>query len=89
MSLLMNATYSLKAATSSCFHGLTKVILHVQDMGWLEVTLVLELGKRVDRPQSDEGMCYSRMASQDDIRRLSATVRHLVLRCWASQSLQR
>lgn len=85
----MNTVYPLKAATYSCFHGNTTAILAVQDMGWLEFTLVLKSGKTVDRSHSDEDMCYSRMPSQSGLLRLSAAVWHLVLRHWASQSLWR
>lgn len=62
----MNAAYPIKAATFFYCHGHTTAIL---DVGWLEVTLVLELGRRVDMSRSDEGICYSRMASQGSILR--------------------
>lgn len=58
-------------------------------MEWLEITLVLEVRKKVDQSHNNTGICYPRMASQGSILRLSATVWHMVLRHWASQSLQR
>lgn len=85
----MNTAYPLKAATFSYVHGHTTAILDIQDMGWLEYTLVLKLGKTTDRSRSDEGMFYAGTASQVGLLRQSATIWGLVLRYWASQSVQR
>lgn len=62
----MLLAYPIKAATFFYCHGYSMAILEV---GWLEVTLVLELGRRVDMSHSDEGICYLRMTSQGSILR--------------------